>query len=431
MIILYRLKLSLLLGLGLLSCRPQTPSVSSRTEPLPSEVYVWQRQWSADVMDSVLKSQPWLERYHFLAAEVSFAEGKPTPLVTRISCDANAIMNAGVKVGVVIRIFPSAAQTKWNEDAVPAIKELADSLVQEWPQGGVSEVQIDYDCPESKLADYALLLRGLRQHFEGTGIAVSCTALPTWLKHREFVSLAHLVPDYVLQVHSLHLPDAKTQRGSLVDLQETKAAVAKAVEIGVPFRVALPTYSCVVDFSPNGKVREVYAEDVPKTLPLQSANYLVLDSDAYALSDLVQQWQAHAPALMRSVIWYRLPIARDRLNWSLEVLQKLVQKQSLRRGWGAQVIARSEAGYSEVVLNQSGDAPDDAPAHVTLSWAGSEQAVGDGLRGYQVTRSVPGVMILSASEVSRRARLPPGEKLVIGWLRFESSAPAQVKVEMW
>lgn len=400
----------ILTAIALSGCKPDP----KRAVPLPSEVYVWQRIWTAELAESVEQSKTWVQTYHLLAAEVRFEKGKGK--ITRIQ--TNPTFMKAQKVGLVIRIFPSAAKTGWDAGAIEFVVDLIHELVSTWPDGNVVELQLDYDCPESKLADYARLLTAVKAIL--SPLKVSCTALPSWLWQKEFPGLAALVSGYVLQVHSLHLPDPKGQQVALVDLAETEEAMRRAVEIGVPFRVALPTYSCVVEFHASGKVREVYAEDVPQELPLHSAHYLVLDSDAYGMANLVSRWRAEASPLLQAVVWYRLPTVRDRLNWSAEVLAKVAQGQSLKRVWRAHCIQKEE-GHVEIVIEQAGEAPDDLPPQVMLRWAGPEADASDALAGYQIVESAPGYVCMKLVNPGRMSRVACGTKRVIGWLRVPTS----------
>lgn len=369
----------LLLLMAAVLCQPACrPEPGKRAVPLPSEVYIWQRGWKPEIGESIASSKSWVQAYHLLAAEVRFDGSKASILKLKPGVEDLR----GCKVGLVIRIFPSAAKTGWDPPAIATVTGLVQELVAEWPTGQVCEVQLDYDCPDSKLADYLRLLKAVQGSV--SPLKITCTTLPSWLAQKGFSELAAAVPGYVLQVHSLHLPEpGQRGRASLVDLEEVRQAVARAVALGVPFRVALPTYSCVVEFNAGGKVHEVYAEDVPPALALHGASYEVLDADAYRMEALVAQWRAEASPLMQAVVWYRLPVKGDRLNWPLETLAHIVQGQSLTRGWLAKVETR-DGGHGEIVIEQTGDAPDDLPGQVTLRWTGGALSGADGLRGYRV-----------------------------------------------
>ncbi len=215
-----------------------------------------------------------------------------------------------------------------------------------------------------------------------------------------------------------------------MDMSETRTAVQRAVELGVPFRVALPTYSCVVEFADDGRVREVHGEDMPAGLALSGRKYAVLDSDAYALAELVAEWKAHASALMQAVIWYRLPVSRDRLNWPASLLPKVAAGEPLKRGWTVSVRPAPE-GHDEIVLKQAGDAPDDLPHEVIVSWKGGEVEGCDGLRGYTVQSHASGRLVLWLGQPARFGRVRAGEEIVAGWLRLPENGKAEVEAKIF
>lgn len=391
-----------------------------RTAPLLHEAFVWQRVWTPEVSAAV--STATMQRLHVLAAEVHFEGVKP--VVTTIEPNWEALRAFQGDVGAVIRIHTSAAATGWDPPACEAMTELVARIWDLFDEAKrpASEIQIDYDCPESKLKDYTTLVVHLRQALPADTLRI--TALPSWLRHRHhdlsIYDLLRLSPGYVLQVHSLHLPQGGRSTG-LIDYEETKAAIARAVEIGVPFRVALPTYSCVVEYAENGRVKEVHGEDMPSSLSLTGGQYAVLDSDAFALCDLVADWRLHAPELMQAILWYRLPVSTDRLNWPVEVLPNIMRGEKLKRGWSARLEPNAE-GHHEVVLLQQGDAPDDLPREIEITHADAA----DGLRGYIMQGQPPGSVILRLAQPARFGRVRPGERVVAGWVRTDGSASVKI-----
>ena len=386
-----------------------------RKSPLPSQAFVWQRRWTSQVSQAVQNAQSF-EALHFLAAEVRFKDGKP--MIERFEPDRQALKTFRGQTGVVLRIHASAAVTGWDDRAQAEIVRLSQEITSAWEKAGqkTAEIQIDYDCPESKLADYARLLTTLKKTMPDMPICI--TALPSWFRQPGVRSLVALSPGYVLQVHSLHLPK-QGGRVTLMDETEAREAVRSAAEIGVPFRVALPTYSCVVLLNDDGKVAEVFGEDLPSEFSAKGRRHLVLDADAYALNALMDEWRLHAPETMNSVIWYRLPVTSDRLNWPAATLQKIVADVPLKRGWTAKG-RRREAGLWDIVLTQSGDAPDDLPREIQIEWNGEMAEAADGLRGYQVSQQAPGWLRLSLTRPAQQARLWPGAETVAGWVRVES-----------
>ncbi len=393
-----------------------------RQTPLPSQAYVWQRAWTPAVSAAVSAAK--FEALHVLAAEFSLKNGKPG--LTVITPDWQALRDSDRPVGAVLRVHASVGKGGWNDALTQEMQRLCADTVSRFKASGVrlTELQLDYDCAESRLPDYAKLLGALH-----TDVPICITALPAWLRHDSARKLLGLSPGYVLQVHSLHLPKHGGLTG-LMDMDETRAAVRRAVEIGVPFRVALPTYSCVVEFEDDGRVRDVHGEDMPAGLALSGRKYAVLDSDAYALSELMAEWRSHASNIMQAVIWYRLPVTGDRLNWPPGLLPRVAAGEKLKRGWTASVRPVKE-GHHEIVLKQEGDAPDDLPHEVIVSWQGGDVTGCDGLRGYAVQTHAAGRLVLWLGQPARFGRVKPGEQIVAGWLRLADGAGAGITAKIF
>ena len=45
-------------------------------------------------------------------------------------------------------------------------------------------------------------------------------------------------------------------------------------------------------------------------------------ADPHAMADLVHHWQQSHPRSMTGLIWFRLPVASDRMNWRWETGQR-------------------------------------------------------------------------------------------------------------
>jgi hypothetical protein len=375
---------------------------------------VWQRQWRGEVASAIREAAGDIESFSLLVAEMQWKNGAPE--TRRITPDWTVLKSLHTPPAAVVRIFPSVARTAWSPDAVNALSNLLQGIRDEFTANGVSlgEMQLDYDCPESKLADYRRLVQELKRLHPAPPLTI--TALPSWLPRAEFTALAREVPGYVLQVHSLHLPQSNTGLVGLCDTAETRAAVRAAASLHVPFRVALPTYSCVVQFDASGKVAEVYAEDLPAGFPQSSAPYAVLDSDAYQSEALLNEWRKNTPSELQAVIWYRLPVKSDRLNWDWSTLQKLCRNVPLRRGWLAQAVL-APGLHHEIVLRNTGDAPDDLPPHLTLHAGKGSISASDGLGGYAAELLADGSVSLRLLQRAMHPRLPPGKEARIGWCR--------------
>jgi hypothetical protein len=383
---------------------------------MPSQAFVWQRVWRPAVAEAV-RTATAFEALHVLAAELSFKNSE-AELIT-VEPDWPSLQQSGRAVGAVLRLHTSVATGPAPQASAKAIQDLAAITLKRFATAGVplTELQLDYDCPQSRLADYTQLLRELKTRLHT--IPLHITALPAWLDEPSVQALLEESPDYVLQVHSLQLPEAGAP-ATLFHPVEARRAVSRAAAIGIPFRVALPTYSCVVELDDAGRVREVHGEDVPAGLALTGRRHLVLDSDAFVLSEWLADLRRHPPAALSALIWYRLPIATDRLNWPPETLTQVVAGKALQRRWQSSLERRADDAF-EIQLHQAGDAPDDLPREIQVDWPTRATAAADGLRGYRVTELNATRLILQLQQPERHGRIRPGTRLISGWLRFEGN----------
>ena len=271
---------------------------------LPQAAYAWQRDWDGGVRAAVAEHGAAFENLVALAAEVSWDHGQPQ--VTHVAVDYNVLKEANTRAGLALRIGPysglAAKQTN-------ALGSLAAALVAEAKGKGLTpgELQIDYDCAESKLDGYRDWVMAIKSAVAPVPVVI--TTLPSWLKQPDFRPLIAAADGYVLQVHSLERPAGIDAPFTLCDPVAARAAVEQAGRLGVPFRVALPTYGYLLAFSADGRFIGLSAEGPAKSWPAD-VKLREVRSDALAMAELVRGWDAQRPAaLPRS---YMVPAAGGR-----------------------------------------------------------------------------------------------------------------------
>jgi len=185
-----------------------------------------------------------------------------------------------------------------------------------------AELQIDFDCAESRLDGYKTWVQAFKRSVADTPVVI--TALPSWLNRKAFARLANAADGYVLQVHSLERPTSPDEPIILCDPAKSQKWVARAARIGVDFTVALPTYGYLVAFDESGRFIGLSAEGPSQNWP---AGFIVkrVMADAPALATLVKRWRHDRPAAMKGIIWYRLPVETDQLNWTWTTLSTVIK----------------------------------------------------------------------------------------------------------
>ena len=168
-------------------------------QPLPHQVYVWQRAWTPPVCEAVTEHATNFTEAAVLLAEVSWKD--KVPQLARADVDFPTLAKTHCAVGLVLRVGPFKGELATNPPAVEFLAGVAASLVAEARKNQIQpvELQIDFDCATAKLDDYRAWLAVVQKRL--APLPVTITALPTWLDSPAFVQLASSSSNYVLQVH--------------------------------------------------------------------------------------------------------------------------------------------------------------------------------------------------------------------------------------
>jgi hypothetical protein len=391
------------------------PKSPPQPPPLRHDVYIWQRTWNDSVTRAVEQSQRRFGECVALAAEVSFRDGNTTVAHARI--DYPALQAARVSVGLALRIGPYRGTFSEDDPTAIALCNLAREIVTASRAAGVEpvELQIDFDAAESQLAGYRMWIRAI--HRAVAPLQVTITALPAWLDRPALHELLVATDGYVLQVHSVQRPRGPDAAMTLCDVDQAKKWTERAGKLPVRFRVALPTYAYLAGFAPSGNLIGLSAEGPGPQWPA-GTTIRRLEADPAGMAELVRTWNANHPPLMTGIIWYRLPVDQDSMNWRSPTLAAVMQGREPAPDLRV-ISQRDETGTIEIELHNAGDA--DAAldrAEIFLSWDGAHRVASDGIRGFAVLDAGPHGLTLQPTTDAARARLHPGERIKIGWVRL-------------
>jgi hypothetical protein len=251
------------------------------------------------------------------------------------------------------------------------------------------------------------------------------TTLPSWLDQAAFKPLVKATDGYVLQVHSLERPKSFDSPFSLCDPTAAKQAMAKAANLGVPFRLALPTYGYTIAFDNKGRFIGLSAEGPAKAWPAD-ARLKEVRADPLEMAQLLQGCSSNAPAALKGILWYRLPIPGDTLNWRWPTLSAIMQMRTPRKSVRVES-HRVEPGLIEISLVNDGELDISSRLAVQTRWSGARLVAGDALHGFEIAdRSTSSARFETGA---RPYRLPAGEQQVIGWLRLAEDREVQVELE--
>lgn len=411
----YRLtRITFLLCLCLGSCHP-------KPDGLKYEAYIWQRIWSSAVEEAMEKSRVELEGYVVLAGEISWTANGPT--FAKAQIDYAALKRSGVHVGLALRIGPYRSAFRTDDAAANFIREKVRSTLRNARSAGVAveELQIDFDCAQTKLSGYQTWLCLIQK--TAAPIPVSITVLPSWLDEPGFRDLARQSGSFVLQVHSVQMP---LKKGELPRIFDEKSAIdwtLRAGKLHLPFRVALPTYTHRIVSNSDGKILRITSEDDGVLLPDGATSQLVC-SDPREIASFLAHVEKIRPPELRGFIWYRLPLATDRRNWRWETLQAVIEKKPLE--FQSYVTATGDSP-TDVTLENRGNIDAPIPKAIEFQWSQSRFIAADALPGWTFERTGTRLIFRPNADL-QEGTLPPGKKLAIGWARLDPPEKIHVQI---
>ena len=398
----------------------------TNTPPLPQEAYIWQRSWTAPVVEAVTNHGDAFSNLVVLRGEVTWHSAKPELIPVRPDYAALAATHQPIGIAVRVGAFPGPFST--DDQTTAFLSRLATTLIAEAKTNHLtlSEFQIDFDCAASKLDGYRVWVQALRKAIAPTPLTI--TALPSWLKEPAFKPLAGATDGYVLQVHSLERPKDINAPFTLCDPEAARRAVEQAGKIGAPFRVALPTYGYLLAFDKSGRFVGLSAEGPNKSWP---AGVQVRDvhADPLEMAQLVQFWTTNRPSAMRGIIWYRLPTIVDNFNWQWPTLGAIVASRLPRESLRSEA-RQVEKGLVEINLVNDGELDLSSRLVVEVRWSrvgGARLVAADGLHGFNLLDA--GTSPIIFQNQSQLGRIAAGEKQTIGWLRFDRECEVQIEIK--
>lgn len=407
----YALTLFILATIATLIClrAPQ----QSPPRPVPSAYYVWQLQWNDGVREAVKTADSSANALMVLVGEVNASDAALH--LQRGYPDWNVLSKIHSPIAIVLRANAALSdllQSDSRDNAIAFVSNSLKDILTEAHAAGVMVrgVQLDYDCPSAKLATYKTLVDALRPRLNT--VEFSITALPTWLRWREFEELARELDYYVLQVHSLERPERFDQTITLCDTSRIPGYLDRAAAIGAPFYLALPTYGYRFEFDDAGAFVSISAEGPPLTrIPGRRIRTVMTNPAEIAKS--VRDVRSRPPHNLIGFVWFRLPVAQDELNWTWQTLQAVRDGRAPEASFRAEVKNPSPHLY-EIYISNTGESLETGNVHTTLRYDSRDVIASDTHNGFSLLPTNPQGLTGPAPR--------PGEPVLAAWFRFRPGA---------
>ncbi|MFN5496186.1 MAG: DUF3142 domain-containing protein, partial [bacterium] len=258
-------------------------------------------------------------------------------------------------------------------------------------------------------------------------VPVTITVLPAWMSSRAFGPLVASPAGFVLQVHSVEKAELESESPSLCDAASAVSWTEHAAHFGVPFRVALPTYGYLAVLDDDGTLRGLVAETGSPLLSAGARARLV-SAEPQAMAALVAHWSRSRPALMEGIVWYRMPVDGDRLNWAWPTLARVMAGEMPAAQLEVRAVPVDDATV-ELVVENRGDLDAPAPDALEVSWTGGASVVGaDGLAGMQWRHHGAEAVRFERAAEEAALRVAPRGSRILGWIRLSTAAEVKVDV---
>jgi hypothetical protein len=337
---------------------------------------------------------------HELFAElrVLAAQQQPGEGWSEAHVDLDALHIDGRDVRPVIRLDGRLSALDANEIARRSTRVIAD-----WRVAGVrvDGIEIDFDCPSSRLDEYAQLLATLKTKLPSDA-TLSITALPAWIDAVGLPAVLAHVDEAVLQVHAVTDPAQGLFDAKQAALWITKfGALTKK-----PFRIALPAYGSALVLNADGTTAGVESE----ASIAQAGERRELNADPRAVAQLLRDLERTHPANLRGVLWFRLPLPGDRRAWPLATLGAVIDARPLQPKLVADTHANGNGAFDLQVSNL-GTLETVLPAQLEIDAHDCGDA--DALPGYRIEHA--GTVLRFVRETG--ATLPASQTRALGWVR--------------
>jgi hypothetical protein len=229
-------------------CEKRAPHVARSGPMAPPAFWVWHRTSPLKTAETESLKRAGVRSLVWQAAECTWDGGAWR--MVRISGPMAG--TADLEIIPVFRIVPKSAFL-----GTPGAGKRFAEEVRKWSGGSATpkEIQLDFDCPDRLLGDYARFLQSFGKAVSPA--RVSITALASWPRHPDFVKLANSVSSLAPMFYDLEADDpAAVKAGRFHPMADP--AVARLIRLWAdcprPWLAGLPNFERLSVFEASGKL---------------------------------------------------------------------------------------------------------------------------------------------------------------------------------
>ena len=286
------------------------------TPPPDHQAYIWQRVWTPAVSTAIANAPASVNGFRLLVAEAAAPSGWQT-----VRFNSSLPTSRPPRLQRPIAVIRVSGQRGIEEPEVQQhlFAWVAAQRPEDW-----AGLEVDYDCPTSRLPEYAAVLKQVRTNLPHDW-QLSMTALPAWIGSPALPRVLAQVDSSVLQVHSVMRPQLGLfQAGIALRWARDYARIAPH-----RFRLALPNYGSRVAWNADGTVTGVVSEDFAP-LPADSSELMAEPAE---VARLMAELQRRPLPQLAGYVWFRLPVDGDRRIWSSGTWKAVLEQRSLQAGF--------------------------------------------------------------------------------------------------
>jgi hypothetical protein len=145
------------------------------------------------------------------------------------------------------------------------------------------------------------------------------------------------------------------------------------------------------------------------------------------MAELAAEWARRRPEGMRGLIWYRLPVGNDALNWRWVTLAAVMRGEKP----AAKLVVearKSQTGLIEVDMINEGSGDSDGPVRLEVKAIGGARhprlVARDALPPFEAQQRGDDT-IFEANSI----RLAAGERRMAGWIRFSENTEVHLDIQ--